>query len=373
MSRAESEAVIAEAGGVTVEKRYEPDEFPVPAIAFTVSSTRDDPITLRMVDDLPDEVDPAHIGFHPDHGGEYWSVDESSVVFKRPFDPNEEYVTVYGLRHIYVDTASQFLVEPEIEILDPASDILGEDSGQHVRDIIAGESDGVQGLDTSAGATGEQAGAPTVENVAESLADEIRSGSVDDETLEVLRSHLKVESESPQQTQTQQRGGGKGESSTNARIRRLQADVSDLRAYTDALEGFLDENGEAQEILSDFREELDSLAPRVNSLESQIDEVDSDLSNAVDDFSADISSMSTDIDSLESDIASLTEHADSISENVDTVESDVDSVSSDLSRLQSRVRRLDNNAATEDDIEAIRDELDNLADFRERMQSVFNG
>jgi archaellum component FlaC len=369
MSRAESEAVIAEAGGVTVEKRYEPDEFPVPAIAFTVNSTRDDPITLRMVDDLPDEVDPAHIGFHPDHGGEYWSVDESSVVFKRPFDPNEEYVTVYGLRHIYVDTASQFLVEPEIEILDPASDILGEDSGQHVRDIIAGESDGVQGLDAGAR---EQAGAPAVENVAESLADEIRAGSVDDETLEVLRTHLKVESE-PSQTRTQQSSGGKGESSTNARIRRLQADVSDLRAYTDALEGFLDENGEAQEILSDFREELDSLAPRVNSLESQIDEVDADLSNAVDDFSADISSMSTDIDSVESDVASLTEHADSISENVEAVESDVDSVSSDLSRLQSRVRRLDNNAATEDDIESIRSELDNLADFRERMQSVFNG
>lgn len=372
MSRAESEAVIAEAGGVSVRKRYEPDEFPVPAIAFTVTSTRDDPITVRMIDNLPDEVDPAHIGFHPDHGGEYWSVDESSVVFKRPFDPNEEYVTVYGLRHIYVDTASQFLVEPEIEVLDPASDILGEDSGQHVRDIIAGESDSVQGLDTSTGGGG-QAGGPSVENVAESLADEIRSGAVDDETLEVLRSHLQIESESPQRRQSQQRSGSGNESSTNARIRRLQADVSDLRAYTDALEGFLDENGEAQEILSDFREELDSLSPRVNSLESQIDEVDAELSSAVDDFSTDINSISTDIDSIESDLSSLTEHTDSLSEDIETVESDVDSVSSDLSRLQSRVRRLDNNTATEDDVEQIRAELDSLADFRERMQSVFNG
>lgn len=370
MSRAESEAVIAEAGGVSVEKRYEPDEFPVPAIAFTVTSTRDDPITVRMVDSLPDEVDPAHIGFHPDHGGEYWSVDESSVVFKRPFDPNEEYVTVYGLRHIYVDTASQFLVEPEIEVLDPASDILGEDSGQHVRDIIAGESDSVQGLDTSSGG---QAGTPSVENVAESLADEIRSGAVDDETLEVLRSHLQIESESPQRRQSQQRSGSGNESSTNARIRRLQADVSDLRAYTDALEGFLDENGEAQEILSDFREELDSLSPRVNSLETQIDEVDAELSSAVDDFSTDINSISTDIDSIESDLSSLTEHTDSLSDDIETVESDVDSVSSDLSRLQSRVRRLDNNTATEEDVEQIRSELDSLADFRERMQSVFNG
>jgi predicted nucleic acid-binding Zn-ribbon protein len=366
MSRAEPEAVIAEAGGVTVEKRYEPDEFPVPAIAFTVSSTRDDPITVRMVDNLPDEVDPAHIGFHPDHGGEYWSVDESSVVFKRPFDPNEEYITVYGLRHIYVDTASQFLVEPELEILDPTSDILGDNSGQHVRDVIAGESDDVQGLDSGAR---EEASAPAVENVAEALADEIRAGDVDDETLSVLRSHLKVETES---SSRRQRGGEKGDSSTEARIRRLQADVSDLRAYTDALEGFLDENGEAQEILSDFREELDSLEPRVNSIETQADETATELSNAVDDFSADISSVSTDVDSLESDIASLTEYADSVSEDVETVESDLDSVSSDLSRLQSRVRRLDNNTATEEDVEQIRAELDDLADFRQRMQSVFD-
>jgi predicted nucleic acid-binding Zn-ribbon protein len=372
MSRAESEAVIAEAGGVSVEKRYEPDEFPVPAIAFTVNSTRDDPITVRMVDNLPDEVDPAHIGFHPDHGGEYWSVDESSVVFKRPFDPNEEYVTVYGLRHIYVDTASQFLVEPEIEILDPASDILGEDSGQHVRDIIAGESDSVQGLSADTGGQAS-ASAPAVENIAESLAEEIRSGAVDDETLEVLRSHLKIESESPRRGQTQQRSGSGNESSTNARIRRLQADVSDLRAYTDALEGFLDENGEAQEILSDFREELDSLSPRVNSLETQLDEVDAELSNAVDDFSADINSMATDIDSIEGDLASLNEHTDSLSGDIDAVDSEIDSVSSDLSRLQSRVRRLDNNTATQEDVEEIRAELDGLADFRERMQSVFNG
>lgn len=386
MRTAESEAVIAELGGVTVEKRFEPDEFPVPAIAFTISSKRDDPITLRMNDTLPDEVDPAHIGFHPEHGGEYWSVEDDSVVFKRPFDPNEEYVTVYGLRHIYVDTANQFLVEPDLEILDPTTDILGEDSGQHVREVIAGESDDVHGLDSGAAGRGAGTGAgtevggrgqaqpaaPAVESVAEALADEIRAGEVNDQTLEILRDHLKIESEpSPRR----QRGGGssQGDSSMDARIRRLQADVSDLRAYTDALEGFLDENGEAQQILSEFREELDGLSPRVNSLETKTNEISTELSDTTDEFSADIGSLSSDIDSLTDDVDSLTDYADSLSKDIEEIESNIESVSSDVSRLQSRVRRLDNNTATEEDVENIRAELDSLADFRKRMQSVFDG
>lgn len=384
MRTAESEAVIAEAAGVTVEKRFEPDEFPVPAIAFTISSKRDDPITLRMHDTLPDEVNSDHIGLHPEYGGEYWSVEENSAVFKRPFDPNEEYVTVYGLRHIYVDTADQFLVEPEIEILDPATDILGENSGQHVRDVIAGESDDVRGPDPGAagsrgsasvrpGGRGEQPqpSAPATESVAQALADEIRNGTIDDQTLDTLRESLTIERRQPERAQ---RGGStKSDSSMDARIRRLQADVGDLRAYTDALEGFLDENGEAQVILSDFRQELDDLSPRVNSLETQTNEMSEELSNTIDDFSGDIGALSSDVDSLTAEIDSLSDYVDSLSDDLGTFESDLESVSSDVSRLQSRVRRLDNSTATEEDLERIRSELDSLANFRQRMQSVFDG
>lgn len=386
MRTAESEAVIAEAAGVTVEKRFEPDEFPVPAIAFTISSKRDDPITLRMHDTLPDEVNSDHIGLHPEYGGEYWSVEENGAVFKRPFDPNEEYVTVYGLRHIYVDTADQFLVEPELEILDPATDILGENSGQHVREVIAGESDDVHGRDPGAGAGPRggasprasaraseqpQPGAPATDSVAEALVEEIRSGTVDNQTLQTLRESLDIDR--GRSSRSNRGGQAKGDSSMDARIRRLQADVGDLRAYTDALEGFLDENGEAQVILSDFRKELDDLSPRVNSLETQTNEMSSELSSAIDDFSGDINALSSDIDSLDADIDSLSDYVESLSDDLGTLESEIESVTSDVSRLQSRVRRLDNNTATADDLDQIRAELDSLANFRKRMQSVFDG
>lgn len=378
MRTAESEAVIAEAAGVTVEKRFEPDEFPVPAIAFTISSKRDDPITLRMHDTLPDEVNSDHIGLHPEYGGEYWSVEEKGAVFKRPFDPNEEYVTVYGLRHIYVDTADQFLVEPELEILDPATDILGENSGQHVREVIAGESDdigrdpGAAGARAGPGRTGRpseqpQPSAPSTDTVAQTLADEIRSGTIDTQTLTTLRESLTVDRS--RSSRSQRGGQSKGDSSMDARIRRLQADVGDLRAYTDALEGFLDDKGEAQVILTDFRRELDDLSPRVNSLETQSNQ----HSNALDDFSGDINALSSDIDSLNADIDSLSDYVESISDDLGSLGSDLESVTSDVSRLQSRVRRLDSNSATADDLEQIQAELDSLAAFRKRMQSVFDG
>ncbi|WP_330632035.1 hypothetical protein [Halocatena halophila] len=378
MRTAESETVIAEAAGVTVEKRFEPDEFPVPAIAFTISSKRDDPITLRMHDTLPDEVNSDHIGLHPEYGGEHWTVKENSAVFKRPFDPNEEYITVYGLRHIYVDTADQFLVEPEIEILDPATDILGENSGQHVRDVIAGESDDGRGRQTGTGNRGgvNDRGVPSVrpgrrrteesqparghtESVAESLAEEIRSGRVDSQTLQTLRESLGVDRR--QSDRSQRSSNTKSDSSMDARIRRLQADVGDLRAYTDALEGFLDENGEAQVILSDFRKELDDLSPRVNSLETQTNE----LSTTVETVEGDVRSLTGDVDSIQ-------EYVDSLSDDLGTLESDFDTASSDISRLQSRVRRMDNSTATEEELDQIRAELDDLASFRERMQSVFD-
>lgn len=384
MRTAESEAVIVEAGGITVEKRYEPDEFPVPAMEFTISSSRDEPITVRMADTLPEKADPADIGFHPEHGGEHWSADDDTLVFKRPFEPNEQYVTVYGFRHIHVDTLDQLLVEPDIEILNPTSEILGENSGDHIREVIAGEnaSDGheTDGQQPESDSVPSADSAPPTDSVAATLAEEIRTGSVNRETLSVLRDHLGVDgSGAPAQDGH--------DSSMDARIRRLQADVGDLRAYTDALEEFLSENGEAQTILADFRQEIDSLEPRVASLESQLDEVTDGLSGRLDDFSTDIGALSTNVDSLTTevdsisndmgsltnDVDSLREYTDSLGSDIETIESDVDSVSTDISRLQSRVRRLDNTTATEEDIEEIREKLKELAAFRQRMQSVFTG
>ena len=83
------EVLTVRRDGVTVEKSFEPDEFPVPAIAFAITSDRDEPVTLRMYDVLPDDVQANNVGFHPEYGGEHWHAEDNTVVFSRRFEPGE--------------------------------------------------------------------------------------------------------------------------------------------------------------------------------------------------------------------------------------------------------------------------------------------
>ena len=54
MSESEQyEMVTVASDGVTVDKRFEEDEFPVPAIAFEIQSSRSETVTVTLVDRCP--------------------------------------------------------------------------------------------------------------------------------------------------------------------------------------------------------------------------------------------------------------------------------------------------------------------------------
>lgn len=59
------EEITVASDGVTVTKRFEADEFPVPAIAFNVQSRRTEAVNLRLVDTVPGDVAVEDLGFHP--------------------------------------------------------------------------------------------------------------------------------------------------------------------------------------------------------------------------------------------------------------------------------------------------------------------
>ena len=120
MTSADPEEVVTAAGdGITVEKSFEPDDFPVPAIAFVVSSDRNEAVSIRLADDIPDDVEPENIGFHPKYGAEFWDVEDDSIVFEREIEAGEEYTTVYGLRGGGADLAAKFMSAPRLESVDP--------------------------------------------------------------------------------------------------------------------------------------------------------------------------------------------------------------------------------------------------------------
>jgi archaellum component FlaC len=390
MSNAEpEERVTASSDGVTVEKSFEPDDFPVPAIAFVVRSEREETVAVRMVDSVPEHVTPEDIGFHPKYGAEFWGVDGDAIVFEREFEPGEEYTTVYGLRGGDSDDVEKYMTDPVLETVHPPLE-EGEDSEDVVRDVIEGEEepeDGTESADdaesspetdteahddiesaireadtdgASADTEAEESSEPTEPesepahddgtaaavaggSLAAALAAEIRDGEVDDDDLEELRDALGVEIDAGGATDS---GGA-----VDARIERLQSEVADLQAYTDALESFLDENGDAQTLIEEFRTELDEAVERVDGVDDRVDstlqKVETRVEEATDEIEETIEERVADhIEELRSDIEALEQQ----------VEDGVDD------------ERLD---AIESDISDIEDELSDVSEMRERLTAAF--
>jgi predicted nucleic acid-binding Zn-ribbon protein len=438
MSNADPESVstLVEGDGVTVEKSFEPDDFPVPAIAFVIRSAREEPVEVTIVERMPSGVDAEDIGLHPKYGAEFWSLEDDRIVFERDFQPDEEYTTVYGVRARDRDNVERFLDEPELRV-EPEADresVVGEivgdgDSSSIEAAIGALERDGedadtdtdveVPTVDSSSieaaigaveGPPAPEAQSPTAaENLASALADQLRAGQVSQADLEVLREAFSGEV------------GG----SVDARVGRLQREVSDLQAYTDALEAFLDENGDAQTLLAelqsdldafdadiekavsganaaeetvaDLEAEFDSLESRVSALvdldervthvEGQVDDLETldervkeltDLGAQVEAVETTTGDLQRDVAELDSGVEGLSEDMGGVNENVESIESDVGRLRSDLEGVReevadgSHVEALEGRLESlEDELDGVRDDLQELAQMREQLRSVF--
>ena len=128
------EEVTISSDGVAVVKRFEDEEFPVPAIAFDFKSDRDEPVTVTMCDTVPDGIEVEDLGFHPEYGSEFWTIDDETITFEREMEAEESYTTVYGIRATGSDDVRQFLTEPTLESVEPP---LPEDESNETEDILA--------------------------------------------------------------------------------------------------------------------------------------------------------------------------------------------------------------------------------------------
>lgn len=399
--------VTVSSDGVTVAKRFEADEFPVPAIAFRIDSRREEAVTVKLVDTVPEDVAVEDLGFHPEYGSEYWTIDDQQITFERDFEPDSEYTTVYGIRSTGTDNVEQFLTEPTIETVDPPldeeeGDVLDESSSDVVKDVIAGESDSVPGLDDEnedeietlnlkdpndpdATVEGEgdvegESGETEPSNVTTTLLAEIHHGAVDDDVVRALRNELSV--------------NGSGGGATDARIQHLQNEVSDLAAYTEALEEFLADNGTGDQMIEDFRDRLNSFENELDQIQSiamendeAMDEVHSEVnrvSGQVSDVEDTVTTMEGTVDEVEGTVETLDSQVDTIDEEVDTINADVNGMDENLSSLEEEVNSLRNDVEeingrigdmgdVDDQISAIESEIEDLKQWREQLSSVIGG
>ncbi len=138
-----SEEMTVSVDGITVVKRFEGDEFPVPAIAFEFRSAREEPVTVRLRDAVPEGVAVEDLGFHPEYGSVYWTVDDGEISFEREIDAGAEYTTVYGIRATETKDIDQFMLEPTIEAVDPPLPD-GADTESPEVDVVPGDQEALK-------------------------------------------------------------------------------------------------------------------------------------------------------------------------------------------------------------------------------------
>lgn len=362
---ASDEPVHTAHDGVSVEKRFEPEDFPVPAIAFTITSEREEAVSVRVADTIPEDIPTEDIGFHPKYGAEFWDVEGNTIVFTREFEPNEEYVTVYGLRGKDAAEVDRFLTEPEVTSVNPIEgasgevvrDVIDDDGGPGADDATDdsgtepdtsaadGDDDGDLDIDlpdpedeaaadagaaddtgpagdTGATATAGAAAAtePAVaegESLVAALVSEVESGRVADDDLEELREAL----------------GVTADDSTEARIEHLQSSVADLEAYTDALEAFLDEEGDAQSVLEDVQSDLEDAADRIEALEADVERIHEDVT---DDLDEELASIRSELEAMDEDLAGVSEdRLDELEADLEALEAEIEDVAEMRDRLAS--------------------------------------
>jgi len=373
--------------GVTASKRFEEEEFPVPAIAFEVASAREESVSVRLSDTVPDSVAVEDLGFHPEYGSEFWTIEEETITFEREFDPEESYTTVYGIRATGADDIERFLTEPTIEEVDPpvpeGADIEtavpdpdpdpgdedeAEEESVETIELNDPDGEGATAATTAPGAAtngttttdtedtaggvdveaaidpvdvgvdegtesaddadedgegdGPEPGAVAVDgSLAAALAEEIERGEVPEEDVSRLREALEL--------------GG----SVEARLNSLQDDVADLRAYTDALEEFLDEQGTGEQLIADTRDRVEAFADTVEEMEQRVAETEETASAAEErseEIDGDLADLSRTVESLEEEVTDLRERMTEgdLDDRLSEIEADL----ADLDEWQTQIK-----------------------------------
>jgi hypothetical protein len=102
-------------GGVQIRKTVLVDDTPMPTVLYAVASTREEPVAVRMLDEVPDAVPTEAIAVHDDYDADGWRIhDEGNLEYSRELVPGETRKTAFFVS-VTDDLAQRFFVTPSIE------------------------------------------------------------------------------------------------------------------------------------------------------------------------------------------------------------------------------------------------------------------
>lgn len=299
---------------VSVRKSLDQEKYDIPTVIYELESKREDSVDVTIRESIPDSVSIEDVGFHRNKGAENWAVDGEDLVFEYSLAPGEGCETIYAVRTDTTVVTDDLFTSPEDVAVTPAETEVppatpmtrsGGESPDGSADASTEEevSTPAGGVDLDeTGLDAEAARDGSTESLADRLAEEIRGGEVSAESLNVLQDSLLNEAVT---------GGA-----VDARLTQLQQDVGDLRAYKNALEAFLEDEGSAQEIIEAFEQRLDEVESEVTSLRASVETLES----RSDAHESDIQTMDADIDDISSEHEELVGEFESLAEDLDAMD-----------------------------------------------------
>ena len=425
--------VTVSTGEVRVGKAFEADRFPVPAVAFEIESLADEPIRVRLVDDIPESFPMEGVGFHPDYEGDNWTAyRDNRVAYERTLEPGESVLTVYGIRIDDSGEADDFLGDPEIELIEhgdaaAAGDVLGRETTQVVRDALSGDdSDDLSGLEPDP-LLGDETPAPRERAADPTVVTDDRDGSVtavDAEVAADADSDSDSDSDSDE-VNTDEDGAvppvealdprdGEGsaaepESTVDvetddavaadaaptaaagtsvaaalaAEIRAGTVDEDDLTVLRKTFEADAGGGvptsvdvriGRLQSKIEDtlaYRDALADFLDENGTAEEVVGEVNAELA----DLTERVEALDDAVADADDERAALADDVAAATDRVDDVADRLDTVVADLDDLSATAERIEERLEAIDDVESdvedIEAELDDLRDFRDRLSSAF--
>ena len=187
--------------------------------------------------------------------------------------------------------------------------------------------------------------------IAAVLAAELRNDNVSEEDRALLEKEL----------------GSAVPRSLEVRLNRVQSQVEDLSAYTDALEAFINENGTAKDIFGDLRED-------VTALSTEIDEISVELDSAAGeraDLSADLASVRTGLNDIEREVEQFDERVETTESSVDDLGERVESAETTAADTADKADKLDTSVSQlSRDVESVTETADNAEADAEKAIST---
>jgi hypothetical protein len=262
-----------ERSGVAVEKTIH-TEGATTTVTIEVTSTRSEPTTVRLSDPALGTIEEDALEVE---GATVADAEADPPEFERELEPGGAWEITYRLADAGVDAeeleAAPRVLAPDGGDLDELIDRARSDA---LREFVGGERDSLSGSGTAereeaagptaarpepveANASGEDGEEIGPDGVARALLAELREGDLDRETRAALRAELQPER------------------SREVKLEYLQRRVSDLAAYTDTLERFIDEHGPIDEAFEGVESELETIRAEQADLEARIEELESEF------------------------------------------------------------------------------------------------